>query len=299
MRHFYTIKGQFLHTGISILIIFLIMGSFTTLNAQEKKSPRLQLEYHSTDDGTFLRTRARYREGRKYEPVQNAQLQLYFLKNDQETLIGKVKTGEDGWAEINVSPEIQSVMDTSENYQFLVLMEENDEFEEADRDLEIAKAILELELFEEDSIREIVARLMKVEEGDFVPVESEEVKFYVKRLFSLLPIGGQYTFTDEEGEVRVPFPADLPGDKEGNVEIVVRIQDHDDFGNLQASKKVDWGKPLEVDKNFEKRTLWASRDKTPYWLLIIPNLMILGIWGIIVVLILNMMKISKIGKIDN
>ena len=61
-------------------------------------------------------------------------------------------------------------------------------------------------------------------------------------------------------------------------------------------KTVKWGLPTEVDNSFYKRTLWAARDKTPYWLLITPNVIIITVWGFIIYLLYLVQLIRKLGK---
>jgi hypothetical protein len=51
---------------------------------------------------------------------------------------------------------------------------------------------------------------------------------------------------------------------------------------------------LIVDEStFDQRKMWSSRDKTPIFLLIFPNILIFGMLGLIVYLTLNLFKISK------
>jgi hypothetical protein len=75
------------------------------------------------------------------------------------------------------------------------------------------------------------------------------------------------------------------------------IEDHDEFGSIFAFTMKKWGKPTVDDNSaFERRTLWSTRDKTPYWLLVFPNLIIFGVWGVIVYLVLQIFKIKKLSK---
>jgi hypothetical protein len=53
------------------------------------------------------------------------------------------------------------------------------------------------------------------------------------------------------------------------------------------------GVPIVDESTFDERTMWSPRSKTPLFLLIFPNLIILGIWGLIIYLILNLFKLKK------
>ena len=77
------------------------------------------------------------------------------------------------------------------------------------------------------------------------------------------------TFTDDLGEVTINFPTDLPGDGEGNLEVFIKLEDDDDYGNIIASNTLPWGSDsLTVKDTFDERSMWSSRDKTPYYLII-------------------------------
>ena len=48
------------------------------------------------------------------------------------------------------------------------------------------------------------------------------------------------------------------------------------------------GIPIVDESTFDERTMWSPRSKTPFFLLILPNLLTLGIWGFIIYLINNL-----------
>ena len=64
---------------------------------------------------------------------------------------------------------------------------------------------------------------------------------YVPRMFSLLPIGEAKL--DDSGTASVEFPASLPGDKEGNITIIARFEEHPEFGNVEKKSTLEWGSP--------------------------------------------------------
>jgi hypothetical protein len=105
--------------------------------------------------------------------------------------------------------------------------------------------------------------------------------------------------TDESGHVSSEFSLTIPGDAQGDIVIGAKIDDHEVYGSLVATKTAKWGLPLVPDDSFSKRTLWATRDKTPLWLLIFPNLIILTVWGIIVYLVYQITRIVKIGRAND
>jgi hypothetical protein len=116
-------------------------------------------------------------------------------------------------------------------------------------------------------------------------------------LFSLLPVGEEFNFTDDNGEVTIDFPKDLPGDAEGNIELLVGLEEDDNYGNVFVTNILPWGSDaLKHADTYDERTMWSPRDKTPIFLLVFPNLILLVVWGIIVYLIVQLVKISKDSK---
>ena len=93
----------------------------------------------------------------------------------------------------------------------------------------LEEAKVSLSFSEDNDVKTIIA-IANDQEG--LPIEELDLYFYVKRTFSLLPIGDAFNTTDENGIVVVEFPTDLPGDTEGNVEIVVKIIESDLYNDL-------------------------------------------------------------------
>lgn len=156
------------------------------------------------------------------------------------------------------------------------------------------KAFIELDFWEENGKRNITATAYDFERDSIgAPIEGVDLYFFVQRTFSLLPIGDRFNTTDENGEVIVEFPSDLPGDTIGNVTVIVKIEEADDYANMEVSKDVNWGIPLVIDHSESKRTLWAASANAPISLMILTNSLILIAWGLIFYIILKIYHISK------
>ena len=161
--------------------------------------------------------------------------------------------------------------------------------------LEEAKVSLS---FSEDNDVKSITAIANDQEG--LPIEELDLYFYVKRTFSLLPIGDAFNTTDENGVVEVEFPTDLPGDTEGNVEIVVKIIESDIYNDLSLETIKNWGIPtIQPDQLEEKRSLWAAAANAPITLVLTVSGMILAIWFINCYIIFILYKISKIKPLIN
>jgi len=147
--------------------------------------------------------------------------------------------------------------------------------------------------FSEENENKVI--ITKAVDQSGLPIEDLELYFYVKRTFSLLPIGDPFNATDENGIVEVEFPNDLPGDTEGDLIIVVKIFESDLYNDLSLEMTKNWGLPTILDDpNIEKRSLWAAAANAPISLVIIVSSMIIAVWYIICYIIFKLYKISRI-----
>lgn len=161
----------------------------------------------------------------------------------------------------------------------------------------LATAKVSLSFSDENDVNTIIATAV---DATGLPIEELDLYFYVTRTFSLLPIGDVFNTTDENGVVEIEFPNDLPGDTEGNVEIVVKIIESDLYHDLSLNVIKKWGIPTtQLDQSEEKRSLWAAAANAPITLVLATSGMILVTWFIIGYIIFKLFKISKIKPLKS
>ena len=211
--------------------------------------------------------------------------------------MGNITTGKEGLGTFILPDKFYAALDTTTTLEFSARLKNDPNYQDKITTIEIRDASMVIS-FNDDSLKEIKVKLLEKDStGRGTPIEGADIKFYVQRLFSLLPIGNDNNFTDDLGEVTVNFPTDLPGDGGGNLEVFIKLEDDDDYGNIIASSTLPWGSDmLKVKDTFDERSMWSSRDKTPYYLLIIPNLILLAVWLVIFYLINTLVRIYR-GKI--
>ncbi|WP_142784164.1 hypothetical protein [Changchengzhania lutea] len=156
-------------------------------------------------------------------------------------------------------------------------------------------AVLAISFSEENDRKVIVT---KATDHYGLPIEDLELYFYVKRTFSLLPIGDPFNATDENGIVEVEFPNDLPGDAKGNVIIITKIIESDLYHDLSIENIKKWGVPTIQVQSEEKRSLWAAAANAPISLILIVSIMIISVWYIIFYILFKLYKISKIKPLN-
>lgn len=156
-------------------------------------------------------------------------------------------------------------------------------------------AIIRLSFYEEESTKYITAQLNDFRNDSIgTPLEEFDLFFYVERTFSLLPIGDIFNTTDENGEVKIEFPSDLPGDSAGNVKVIVKLEDADEYSDTETSEIISWGVPTNIDAQKEKRSLWSAGANAPISLMLLTNILIAAAWGIIFYIVYKIYQISKI-----
>jgi hypothetical protein len=153
-------------------------------------------------------------------------------------------------------------------------------------------ARINLTFSEVDGVKYITAKATTLQ-GE--PIEYLDLYFYVDRTFSQLPFGDVFNTTEENGEVTVEFPKDLPGDRNGNVSIHVKIEESDEYNDLDVITSKKWGVPIEiVEQKDEERSLWAAAANAPVSLIVLVTGMIVAVWYIIFFIFYKLYVISRI-----
>ena len=171
------------------------------------------------------------------------------------------------------------------------------DFKKYAKKLEVTIAVMDVIYINEDSTSHVRVRCYTPDSaGNSVAVKGIDVKVYVERLFGELPVAVDFNTTAENGEVKIEFPPTIHGDLEGKVMVVVRVEDHDEYGNLINRKEMEWGIPQVIESNGNGRLLWAGKYKAPIPLVIIVNGVLIAVWGSIFLILLNVFKIYRLGR---
>jgi hypothetical protein len=248
----------------------------------EKKPVKISLSYILINDQLpVLKVTTKIKTGKKFEPLRKAEVTIFFNEELPQAIIGKVQTNEHGFISLELPKKIISKLDSLSPIKFIGVITASDQFDEERTEIEITRARIELSLTEADSVKKISAKVLEFKDNKWTEVPKAEVKLFVRRLFSDLQVGESSYATDESGVIASEFNMKVPGDAMGSILVGAKIEDSDTYGTIYAMKSMNWGIPTKDDNSFAKRTLWASRDKTPYWLLITPNVIIVTVWGFI------------------
>ncbi|MCB0566487.1 MAG: hypothetical protein KDD01_19125 [Phaeodactylibacter sp.] len=281
-----------------ILVALMTVGSTVKLLAQESteedKKARISLDFFriKNQEQKLVATVKTRVEG-FFENVTGVKIRFYKDEASEEYLLGSPETDMNGKATLMFSPP---EADTSIWSTYIAVLEDVPGYKDAEKEIEVKKASLEFTTEEVDSVRMVNIFVSAPDStGNMAPVADVNARLFVKRLFGALPVSDEMEFTDEEGALSVEFPSDIPGDKDGNLLLVARVSDHEEFGNLEFSKTVPWGQAVKFDQSKQLKELWLSSSNTYKGFLIIVNLMLLGVVGVIVYIIRQLMQIKKLG----
>ena len=275
-------------TVLLVLGLFLLTPGF----AQKKNKVRIKANFiHVIDQQAYVEIQGNSRIDRKNVQVPNLTYTVYDDSHEDRTELGTTTSDENGKAKF-VIPNFNTMEpDSTGLYTIHIAFGGNDEFSKAKKSVSFKKAIINANIFEKDSINFIGAQLLDGLTQE--PIADQILVVQVQRLFSPLKIGKEFNTTDESGNIKdVKIPGDLPG-IDGILNIEVALKDSDDFGTVKRVVSAPVGTVVEVENTFDERTLWATRDKTPLFMLIFTNLLLLGIAGLFIYLTRNLIKISK------
>jgi hypothetical protein len=232
----------------------------------------------------------------KFQNVAGIPLKLSLNKDSVGTLIGNVVTNERGEALALIPPSLKQQWNKTASHTFHAFFAGNTKYDSTSADVTALKAKI---LIDTVAGRSVIATVMEMKGTTWTPVKGVDVVLAVKRMDGDLNINETPTFaTDSTGKASGDFKRDsIPGDLNGNITLIAKVLDNDSYGNLSVEKKVHWGSKFVSNANdFNARTLFATRAKAPIWLMVIATAIIIGVWTVLIMLVLNILKIKKLGK---
>jgi hypothetical protein len=287
---------------VAIGFIWCFIISMNALAQDEKPELILNLRHFTLNNSVqYLQVRGQLKANSKLQPLKDVLVQLYLDSIGKASLIGRIKTDEKGVAQTVVPPSIGDLWKSSVNHKFIAIAKANKD-EETATEIEVAKSKFEIDTLNEDGTRSVTAKVFSYDNGEWVPAKDVEVKIGVERLSGNLKIGDDETYTtDSLGQVTGEFKLDsLPAiDEKGNVILIAKVEDNDQFGNLSIEKTVPWGKYYYHVNTFGHRSLSAARFKAPLWLLFMAYSIVAGVWAVIIYLILQIFKIRRLRKTES
>lgn len=265
----------------------------------EKKELQLNVAYYQPQNNIpYVLVTTKTKIERKFIGVKDLKVNVYLNEVSDSNLLETFQSNITGEERIYIPTSFKRIWDATSSLAFIAIASANKEFDETKSEAAITKAKIEIDTSRTDEAKLVKVSVKELQNGEWVPANGVELKIAVKRSIGNLPIGDEESYTtDSTGSVTAEFKRDsLLGNNKGNFILVARTEDNEKFGNLFAEKNVTWGVAPIFDNSFDQRSLWATRSKTPIWLLALAGSIIAGVWGTIIYLILQMIKIRKMGR---
>ena len=278
---------------LAIISVFLLSTSFQNLHAQKvkKEKVRLKVQYIKImNEGVYFDIKAGARVNKKNIDVSNINITVFNEFNDEKVKIGKTTTNMNGESRFKLKNLDVIKPDSTGTYNLVFSFKGNDTFKKASKNISFKDANIKAKLITKDSVNYITAMLKDVSLDSLI--SNTPLTIQLQRLFKPLFIGEEFNITDEDGTILVSIEEGLPG-VDGNLTFEVILNESEEYGTVKAIVNAPIGKPIVDESTFDQRTMWSPRNKTPLFLLIFPNLLIFGIWGLIIYLITNLFKITK------
>ncbi|MEQ1553942.1 MAG: hypothetical protein ABL929_07185 [Ferruginibacter sp.] len=289
----------------TIPIVSFCQSDSTTTEKTEEEKPTLSLNvsYHAnTNNSMYLLVDTKAKIDGKFTPIKAIKVNLYLDENTDSTIIGKFITDKNGQAKAILPISLQHKWKSKATHTFLAISEATKNFEETTTETIITKSKIEIDTTNDGETKTVTAKVLTFNGTNWVAKPEVELKIGIVRAGGgILSVGEEETFTtDETGVATATFNKDsLPGDAKGYLTLIAKIDQHDEIGNITQEKIIPWGKPSKIDNSFfDKRSLWSTRFRTPIWLLFMAYSIIIGVWGTIIYLIMQIIKIKKLGKIN-
>jgi hypothetical protein len=286
---------------IAVALLLLLISP--CVNAQdEKKTLLVDVIYHLKLDNNsvpFVEVFTKTKVDRSFLPVANIKTKVFIGDTIAANLLGNVTTDENGKAIVGIPESVKNIWDSSATVSFSAITDANKDYESTVGTASITKGKIEIDTTSDGTTRTIVAKFLALNGKNWEPAKDVEMKIIVKRTIGNLSAGDAETYTtDSTGQVSVDFTKiGIVGDAKGMITIIAKTEDNDTYGNVSLEKQVPWGTPFVAKDEFDLHSLFATRDKAPIWLMLLATSIIIGVWGVLIYLVRQIVTIKKQGKI--
>jgi len=285
---------------ITIVLMSLLFGGIqplmaqdTTKVAEEKEDATIKTKMSLTGsqfpDGTIqLSALLRSKVQGSYQKTPGEKI-TFFAVNDaaEETALGDSISHQDGVARFKFNTTGKPA-NKDGTYSFIARYDGNDHMNGSESDLILKPAKLVMEPIEGDSAYTIKLQATALNADGPKPIADAKVSVYVKRMFSSLKV--VEGTTDADGMVEVEFPKGLSGDQDANLIITAKIEETEEYGNLEANMTKQWGKAVSYEITELPKALWS--DHPPVWMIVTFFVLMGTVWIHYMIIIFKLFRIK-------
>ncbi len=264
-------------------------AALTTAEEVEMISPAIDFTcIQKADNSIDLKAALRAKINGTFYKLHTLKVTFVQLNGDEEKELGFVITDRNGVALFNCKADALTP-DKDGKVHFKAVFAGNKSIDPAEEELGVKRARLSITPVKEDSLLSVQLKLVDLTTGVEKALAENDLSVFVKRSFNPLKIGEGTT--DENGEISVEVPNNLPGDAKGNITLIGRLDDNEEYGNLEASVLQPWGVPVSDQPQSMPRALWSSDP--PLWMLITFIILMTVVWGHYFVIIYELFRLRK------
>lgn len=194
-----------------------------------------------------------------------------------------------------VMPSFQNVLSEEERWKVISYIRSfNKNYVQVLSKLDSNKSkLVKINMSFDSKMNQIKVDVKANEKTGVVSLKNAETSLFVSRYFGRLQIDKTQR-TNTDGVAEFNFPNDLPGDKTGQVELVVKLND-ENYGEIESVHKFKIGIPTDKPALNKDRAIWNVLAKTPYWIIILYTAGVLVFGLVLLYLLYSLRKLWKSG----
>jgi molybdopterin-containing oxidoreductase family membrane subunit len=283
------------------LSAFFLLSMVTFSSGQDQTEPEQRKTRLSTDliqnkDHFLIKAviSAKKQEAKGRDYFSGMEILVVQESDSIDNVIGRGITNSAGEVLIMVEKKDDLIRNEEGLYTFEARFEGNDTLRANSSELEAKMAYLEMDFYEEDSVKMIRFTAAQFnEENEEEALDEFDVVLYSKGLFSQLKVGTSWM---EGGEATMPFPVDLPGDTLGYLFLTARIEDSDEHGIIEAKGSIDWAIPKVINQGVHRG---LGDTDAPLWMVYTLIILLSLVWIHYLYIIFSFRTIKKEGMKTN
>jgi len=263
------------------------------VHAQKKERTRLKAYYEKLPNSdkkiSLVLTQG---SGKQIAGVVNAEIILSTFNLDEEIELTSLHTDTRGEAFLLVEAGYSFPKDEDGYSVVSASYGGNDSLRAAKKEVKFVDLNIDISFDIDDSVKLVLVSAFEIDSiGQRKPIKEVDLNIGVERLYSTLFL--EKIETDEDGNSSFEFPNDIPGDSTGTINIVVFVEDHDDYGTITKSATINWGTLVDYSDHLIGRSLFG--DEAPLWMIISVFIILTGAWFNFIRAIIRIVKIRKVS----
>ena len=273
------------------ILVLLFMSAALAGHAQDPLRSRLKLEFLNKSGTRILTGKLTSKKDDQTVPLEGMEVSFFIQGANNKVLLGKASTDEAGKANFTLPDKLDIRRNKEGKYSYSAAYAGSKEYQSSESSAAIMDVFMKITFSQKDSSKLINLFAVEInQKGDSVPIDGSTVIFYVPRTFSLLKIGEQAV---KSGHADLDFPVTLPGDSAGNLPVIARFEDNDNYGNAEVNATMAWGKklpPLVIIKR------GLGDTNAPLWMVYTLIVLLSLVWFHFTYAIITIFRINYLGK---